>query len=121
MTQILRPNQIQAINISKENDFESGIHYHATGTGKSWIAMYILKEYYQKYPKNNVFWICERKDILSQQFSKETIKNRNFTHILKNYNILDFSQNKNDKWYDSLNSSRFWGKPYLCIINADNI
>ena len=35
MTQILRPNQIEAIKISKENDFESGIHYHATGTGKS--------------------------------------------------------------------------------------
>ena len=117
MTQILRPNQIQAINISKENDFQSGIHYHATGTGKSWIAMYILKEYYTQYPKNNVFWICERKDILSQQFSKETIKNRNFTHILKNYNVLDFSQYKNDKWYDSLNSAIFWGKPYLCIIN----
>ena len=38
----LRKNQLEAINISKTNDFQSGIHYHATGTGKSWIAMYIL-------------------------------------------------------------------------------
>ena len=41
----LRKNQLEAIQISKKNDFQSGIHYHATGTGKSWIAMYILMEY----------------------------------------------------------------------------
>ena len=45
----LRENQINAINISKENDFQSGIHYHATGTGKSWIAMFLLKEFNIKY------------------------------------------------------------------------
>ena len=46
----LRKNQIDAINVSINNDFESGIHYHATGTGKSWIAMYILYEFNKKYP-----------------------------------------------------------------------
>ena len=40
----LRPNQINAIKTSCDNDFKSGIHYHATGTGKSWIAMSIVKE-----------------------------------------------------------------------------
>ena len=24
---------------------------------------------------------------------------------------------KNDKWFDSCNASRFWGKPFLCIVN----
>ena len=38
---MLRKNQIEAINKSIENDFASGIHYHATGSGKSWIAMNI--------------------------------------------------------------------------------
>ena len=71
----LRKNQLDAINTSINNDFESGIHYHATGAGKSWIAMYILQEFNQKYPKSNVLWICERKDILIQQFSKEVLKN----------------------------------------------
>jgi hypothetical protein len=28
----LRDNQKKAINISYENDFESGVHFHATGT-----------------------------------------------------------------------------------------
>ena len=31
----LRQNQIDALQKSIDNDFESGIHYHATGTGKS--------------------------------------------------------------------------------------
>ena len=113
----LRKNQLEAINISKENDFQSGIHYHATGTGKSWIAMYILKEFNKKYPTKNVLWICERKDILKQQFNRLILKERGFNEILKNFNVLDFVENKSENWYNSLNSSSFWGKPFLCIIN----
>ena len=114
---LLRQNQIDALNISKNNDFESGIHYHATGSGKSWIAMHLLNDYYNKYPDKNVLWICERKDILIQQFSKQTLKDRNFDKILKNYNVLDFVTNKKVSWYDSLNSSKYWKKSFLCIIN----
>ena len=113
----LRKNQLEAINISKENDFQSGIHYHATGTGKSWIAMYILKEFNIKYPKKNILWICERKDILKQQFNKPILKERGFDSILKKFNVLDFVENKSEDWYNSLNVSSFWGKPFLCIIN----
>lgn len=114
---MLRKNQIDAINCSINNDFESGIHFHTTGTGKSWIAMSILDEYNKKYPKKNVLWICERKDILKEQFSSKKIKERNFNSILKNYNILNFVENKETKWFNSLNVSHFWGKPFLCIIN----
>ena len=103
----LRQNQINAINISKENDFKSGIHYHATGTGKSWIAMYVLKEFNLKYPNKNVLWICERKDILEQQFSKETIANRGFKDIIKKYNVCDFVNNKASNWYEALNSASY--------------
>ena len=71
---ILRKNQKDAIKISLENDFESGIHYHATGSGKSWIAMLILEAFHKKYPNYNVLWICERKDILIQQFSESILK-----------------------------------------------
>ena len=113
----LRQNQLDALNISKTNDFKSGIHYHATGTGKSWIAMYLLQEFYNKYPKKNVLWICERKDILLQQFSKKILKERNFNNILTKFNVLDFVINKDNSWFQSLNSSSFWGKPFLCIIN----
>ena len=114
---MLRQNQIDAINCSINNDFSSGIHFHTTGTGKSWIAMNILSEYNKRYPKKNVLWICERKDILNEQFSLSKLRERNFNSILKNYNVLNFVENKKEKWYESLNISSFWGKPFLCIIN----
>ena len=114
---MLRPNQQNAINISRENDFISGIHYHATGTGKSWIAMYIVEAFNNKYPNKNVLWICERKDILLQQFSSSIIKERGFDSILKKFTIIDYVSVKKTKWYDSLNSTKFWSKPFLCIIN----
>jgi len=64
---LLKKNQHQALNSSIDNDFQSGIHYHATGSGKSWIAMYILEAFYNKYPQGNVLWICERKDPLNKK------------------------------------------------------
>lgn len=113
----LHKNQINAIETTINNDFKNGIHYHATGSGKSWIAMMILLEFYNKYPKYNVLWVCERKDILEQQFSKDTLRNRGFQQIINKYNVLDFTTSKKTNWVDSLNSSSFWGKPFLCIIN----
>ena len=113
----LRNNQKDAIQKTIDNDFSSGIHYHATGTGKSWIAIYLLYKFNELYPKQNVIWFCERKDILNHQFSNDTLKLRGFKSILSKFNILDFVNLKVKDWYDSLNSSSFWGKPFLCIIN----
>ena len=42
---MLRQNQLKAIHISNENDFTSGVHFHATGTGKSWIALQMILFY----------------------------------------------------------------------------
>ena len=114
---MLRKNQSDAINRSIENDFSSGIHYHATGTGKSWIAMHLLKEYNKKYMNKNVLWICESKDILKEQFNKKILEKRDFNNILKNYNVYNFVEKKNNEWYNCLNSARYWDKPYLCVIN----
>jgi len=113
----LRKNQKDAIEKTVKSDFTSGIHYHATGTGKSWIAIYLLYKFNQLYPKKNVIWFCERKDILNHQFSNNILKLRGFKSILSRFNILDFVNLKISNWYDSLNSSSFWGKPFLCIIN----
>ena len=65
----LRDNQKKAINTSYENDFESGVHFHATGTGKSLIAMNIVTQYNKIHPTHNILWICESKSILIDQFS----------------------------------------------------
>ena len=86
----LRNNQIEAVKVSISNDFSSGIHFHATGTGKSWTAMLILEAFHQHYPKKNILWICEKKDILTHQFSKEILKKRGFQNIIQQFNLLDF-------------------------------
>lgn len=116
MTQLYK-NQCDAITTSIENNFKSGIHYHATGTGKSWIAMKLIDAYRERYKNNNILWFCEKKDILEQQFNKKTIKERHFTDILKYFNVLNFSIQKNKNWVESINASKYWNKPCLCIIN----
>ena len=114
---MLRFNQSSAIETSIQNDFQSGVHFQATGTGKSWIAMNLIEEYQKKYPKNNILWICEKKSILIEQFNRSNIKERNFQDILKNFNVLNFSENKLETWFQSVNTAKFWGKPALLIIN----
>jgi len=113
----LRPNQLRAIEETVATDFKSGIHYHATGTGKSWIAMHIILKFQEKYPKSNVMWICEKKSILIEQFNRANLKERNFDHIFEKYNILNYSETKLSTWYNSVNSGVFWNKPVLLIIN----
>jgi hypothetical protein len=113
----LRENQIKAINESITNDFESGIHYHATGSGKSWIAMNIILKFNEKYPNYNIIWICEKKSILMEQFNKKNLKDRDFCDIFKKFNILNYAEYKLNTWYNSVNTSIFWNKPVLLIIN----
>ena len=86
----LRKNQKDAILKSIENNYKSGIHYHATGTGKSWTAIYLLYKFNEVYPKQNVLWFCERKDILNHQFSSDELKKRGFKSILSKFNVIDF-------------------------------
>ena len=49
----LNKNQINAIDTSINNDFQSGIHFHATGTGKSWIALELILAFNNKYKKHS--------------------------------------------------------------------
>lgn len=114
---ILRENQLNAINISIENDFESGIHFHATGTGKSRIAMNIIYEFNKLYPHKNILWICEKKSILISQFNNKNLKKNNYDEFLKKFNVLNFVEYKVNDWYNSVNTSKFWNKPFLLIIN----
>lgn len=116
-SEFLRDNQTRAIRASIENDFESGVHYQATGTGKSWIAMHIILEFHKKYPTSNILWICEKKSILIEQFKYQHLKERNFDIIFQKFNILNFSAFKLSDWYNSVNTSIYWNKPVLLIIN----
>lgn len=113
----LRPNQYKAINESITNDFSSGIHYHATGSGKSWIAMYTILKFNERYPNDNIIWICEKKSILIEQFDITNLREREFLVIHKKFQVLNFAELKVSDWYNSVNSSKFWKKPLLLIIN----
>ena len=104
---LLRKNQENAVKISLENDFKSGIHFHATGTGKSHIALEILSEFNKKYPNKNIIWLCEQKSILIEQFNKQSIEKKGYSNVLKNFLIINYSKNKNKNWYNNVNSAIF--------------
>ena len=62
----LWPHQINAIRESTS----SGIHCHATGTGKTRTALNIVKQYIETHPQKSVIWFCERKNIIMDTFKE---------------------------------------------------
>ena len=113
----LRVNQRKAVTISEKNNFSSGVHFHATGTGKSWIALEIILKFNKLYPKKNILWLCEQKSILIEQFNKTTIKEKGYGKIFNNFMVINFTQRKPTHWYKEISSALFWGKPLLIVIN----
>ena len=102
----LRQHQQNAINTTINNNFESGVHFHATGTGKSIIALNILEEYLKKYNQNSwIWWICEQKSILSKFFNEKTTINF-LNKLTKNYNlkIIDLVKKSNSNFIQDINN-----------------
>jgi superfamily II DNA or RNA helicase len=114
---MLRNNQKKAIDKSIANNFKSGVHFHATGTGKSWIALELVTKYNNTYPNKNIIWLCEQKTILIEQFKTKTLKDKGYKNILKKFIIINFTEKKPTNWYNQINSATIWGKPLLIIIN----
>ena len=125
----LRPHQREAVQKNIDNHFQSGVHFHATGTGKSWIALYVLAAFLEQFKSNAfrfrinpkpmvILWICERKSILQEQFSHSSLKDRGFySFIKKSCHLVNFTEKKTQEWYESVHAARFWGKPILVVIN----
>lgn len=113
----LRTNQKKAIESSLNNDFNSGVHFHATGTGKSWIGLELILKYNEKYPKNNILWLCEQKSILIEQFDTKTLLKKGYSDISKKFLIINYTENKPKNWYNNVNSAIIWNRPILLIIN----
>ena len=88
-------NQRDAISASVANNFESGVHFHATGTGKSWIALELLHQFHNANPKHsNILWICEQKSILMDQFDIKTLDAKGYAFLLKKFFVFDYSRTK---------------------------
>ena len=113
----LRKNQQVAVQLTVDEDFKSGVHQHATGAGKSVIALECLKQFYARYPTHNVMWICEQKSILIDQFDRDVLRAKGYHETLKQYLVLDYSSFKLSTWTNSVNASKYWSKPALIIIN----
>ena len=113
----LRKNQINAIQLSLQNNFQSGVHFHATGTGKSWISLELLLEFNKKNNNSNILWLCEQKSILNEQFDKKIIKEKGYDEIYEKFLLINYSNKKKTDWYSKVNSATFWKKPILLIIN----
>ena len=112
-----RENQRQAILTSIAEDFGTGVHMHATGTGKSWIALQLLDSFHEMHPQDNVMWICEQKSILLDQFDKHVLQQKGFHKTLKHFLVYDYTSQKPSDWTQHVNANRFWPKPALLIIN----
>ena len=102
----LRENQKKAINYTLKNNFKSGIHFHATGTGKSWIALELILRYNDKYKENNILWLCEKKSILIEQFNKKTIREKGYMDIYKKFFIINYTEKKPSEWYKYINNAK---------------
>jgi len=110
-------NQKKAINISIDNNFKSGVHFHATGTGKSWISLHLILEFNKKNKNSNIIWLCEQKSILIEQFNTNIIKEKGFEIIYNKFNILNYTIKKPNNWYEQINNYNIENKPLLIVIN----
>ena len=115
-THELRSNQKKAIAYSVNNNFKSGVHFHATGTGKSWIALELIYEYNKLYNKN-ILWLCEQKSILIDQFQKDILKEKGYDTLLKKFLVINYTETKPTNWFEKINSATYWKKPILLVIN----
>ena len=116
--QSLHTSQKDAIDKTLQEKFQSGVHFHATGTGKSWIALSLVLKFLEANgPKTNILWICEQKSILNEQFDTDTLYEKGFDCITNKFFLFDYSRNKPAKWSSYINSASVWGKPILIIIN----
>ncbi len=112
----LYSNQNNALNCAIKNNFKSGVYFHATGTGKSLIALNILLEYNKINKSNNILWLCEQKSILNEQFNEDTLKKKGFNNIDNLFKIFNYVTDKKKNWYDEIN--KYDEKnPILLIIN----
>ena len=114
---MLRKNQRNAIDVSLNNNFKSGVHFHATGTGKSWIALELALAYNNLNKTKNILWLCEQKSILIEQFNISTIRNKGYENIYKKFIVINYTEKKDSDWYSKVNIASFWKKPILLVIN----
>lgn len=116
----LRKHQYDSLKTSVDNNFSSGVHFHATGTGKTLIAFNLIFEFIKINPLAKlIFWICEKKSILQQQFDIDNLNKLHLKDPLKSFLILNLNEKSTKDWHASINASTYWNKPTLVVINRN--
>ena len=109
MSWTLYPHQTDAVETSVRNNFESGTHAHATGSGKSIIGHSIVREFASRNKGVLMFWLCEQVDVVAQTFAKRASRDG----LL----VCDLVKNKKRDWWSTVQSALCWKKPVLVIVN----
>ena len=104
---ILRKNQKLALQKSMHEDFQSGTHAHATGTGKSVIGLTIIEAFVARSSSRTptVLWLCEQASVIKDIFKSH--------HRC----VVDLVNHKPKDWAAQVNSARIWKRPIVVVAN----
>lgn len=105
----LWPHQQSALDASVLNKFESGVHAHATGAGKSRLGHALLRAFAKNNPGTLMFWLCEQTSVIRDIFDRAGSRN--------GFIVCDLVSRKPKEWWWTVQSSLHWNKPVLVIVN----
>lgn len=107
---VLWPHQLSAVNNSLANDFKSGTHAHATGTGKTFVGTSIVRAFVKSRARPCViFWVCEQGPVLRQTFADRA--------HWKGMLVCDLVTRKPGDWYRNVANAKTWGMPIVVAVN----
>jgi hypothetical protein len=102
-------HQRDALLHSIDNDFASGTHAHATGSGKSILGHSLIRAFSQEHPQQLMMWLCEQTSVIAEIFSRKDVR--------KGMLVCDLVSNKPQDWWWHVQSALVWQKPVLIIVN----
>jgi superfamily II DNA or RNA helicase len=89
-----RLHQTDAINNTIINNYQSGLHHHIMGSGKTYIMLSIIHEHYKTLThRKGVIYIiaCDRQEVLKKMFFDGTVLDRDKIIFWKKHNIIDIN------------------------------
>jgi superfamily II DNA or RNA helicase len=115
-----RPNQKKSIDVSIDNNFNSGIDFQCMGAGKTNIILAKANIYSQLYNKNIII-MCEKKYIIENEFSIENLKKMNSNIIdLTKVNIINLALNKDNKYNENIKGNNNIIIVHRAFLSSDN-